>query len=158
MKVILLVVGKTTDRHLDALIDDYQKRIGHYVGFEMKVIPELKAAKSLSFEQQKEKEGEFILQQIKAGDCLVLLDERGKMFRSVEFADYLSKQFNMSHKRLVFLIGGPYGFSKNVYDKAQAMMSLSKMTFSHQMIRLLFIEQLYRALTIQNNEPYHHEG
>ncbi len=158
MKITLLVVGKTTSKHLDALIEDYKQRISHYLTFNMHVIPELKSTKNLTIEQQKEKEGDLILQQIKAGDNLILLDERGKTYCSVEFAHFLTKQFSLSSKRIVFLIGGPYGFSKNVYNQAKTMLSLSPMTFSHQMIRLIFIEQLYRALTIQNSEPYHHEG
>ena len=158
MKVTLLFIGKTTNQQLDALIQDYNHRISHYLGFEMRVIPELKSAKNLSVNQQKEKEGGLVLQQIQPGDFLILLDERGKEYRSVEFADFLSRQCSLSYKRIVFLIGGPYGFSQEVYDRSNAMLSLSRMTFSHQMVRLLFIEQLYRALTIQNNEPYHHEG
>ena len=158
MKIMLLVVGKTTNQHLNILIKDYQQRIGHYLTFEMKIIPELKTAKNLSASQQKDKEGELILQQLQPNDFLVLLDERGKEYRSIEFAAFLGKQCTLSHKRMVFLIGGPYGFSQSVYDRSNSMLSLSRMTFSHQMIRLLFIEQLYRALTIQNGEPYHHEG
>lgn len=157
MKITLLLVGKTTNKHLDALIEDYRQRIAHYLPFEMTVIPELKTAKSLSIEQQKEKEGELILQQLKPGDNLILLDERGDEYRSVEFAHFLTRQFLLPYRRIVFLIGGPYGFSQAVYGKCQTRVSLSQMTFSHQMIRLLFTEQLYRALTIINGEPYHHE-
>lgn len=158
MRITLLLVGKTTNKHLEALVEDYCGRIGHYLPFEVKIIPELKSTKSLTVEQQKEKEGELILQHIRQGDRLILLDERGKQYRSVDFAAFLTKQCSMSAKRIVFLIGGPYGFSKAVYEKSHSMLSLSLMTFSHQMIRLLFVEQLYRALTIQNGEPYHHEG
>lgn len=158
MKVILLLVGKTVNKHLDALIEDYVQRIRHYLAFDVKIIPELKSAKNLSIEQQKEKEGDLILMQLKSNDYLILLDERGTEFRSVDFASFLSKQFLVSSKQIVFLIGGPYGFSPNVYNRCQKMLSLSQMTFSHQMIRLLFTEQLYRALSIMHNEPYHHEG
>jgi len=158
MRITLLLVGKTTNKHLEALVADYQQRISHYLPFEVKIIPELKSTKSLTVEQQKEKEGELILQQVKQGDRLILLDERGKQYRSVDFAGFLTKQSAMSAKRIVFLIGGPYGFSKAVYEQSHSMISLSQMTFSHQMVRLIFIEQLYRALTIQSGEPYHHEG
>ena len=151
MKFILLVVGKTVE------INDYVERTKHYTSFDMEVIPELKNTKSLSMEQQKEKEGELILKAIQPGDVVVLLDEHGKEFRSIEFADWVEKKMHTVNKRLVFIIGGPYGFSPSVYAAAQEKISLSKMTFSHQMIRLIFVEQLYRAMTILNNGPYHHE-
>ena len=151
----LLLVGKTTDKHLDTLIADYQQRLTHYLPFEIKVLPDLKAGK-LSFEQQKQLEGERILAAVPANARLILLDERGKQFRSVDFAAYLEKQL-AAIPNIIFVVGGPYGFSKDVYDRADSMLSLSLMTFSHQMIRLLFIEQLYRAMTILKNEPYHHE-
>ena len=147
MKFILLVVGKTV----------YVERTKHYTSFDMEVIPELKNTKSLSMEQQKEKEGELILKAIQPGDVVVLLDEHGKEFRSIEFADWIEKKMHTVNKRLVFIIGGPYGFAPSVYAAAQEKISLSKMTFSHQMIRLIFVEQLYRAMTILNNGPYHHE-
>ena len=156
MKLTLLVVGKTTDKHLEPLIDDYCRRICHYTPFEIKVIPELRNAKSLSQEQQKAQEGRLILQQTDAATLLILLDERGKQMRSVDFAQYMQQQFNAA-RNICFVVGGPYGFSKEVYDRADGQLSLSKMTFSHQMIRLLFTEQLYRALTILRGEPYHHE-
>ncbi|WP_300791148.1 23S rRNA (pseudouridine(1915)-N(3))-methyltransferase RlmH [uncultured Bacteroides sp.] len=157
MKFILLVVGKTVEKHYITAINDYVERIKHYTSFDMEVIPELKNTKSLSMEQQKEKEGELILKAIQPGDVVVLLDEHGKEFRSIEFADWVEKKMHTVNKRLVFIIGGPYGFAPSVYAAAQEKISLSKMTFSHQMIRLIFVEQLYRAMTILNNGPYHHE-
>lgn len=156
MKAGLLVVGKTTDKHIQACIDDYRTRIGHYLPFDITVIPELKNTKSLTEEQQKEREGELILRQLQQGDHVVLLDEHGVERRSVEFASWLSKK-QQSVKRLLFVIGGPYGFSSAVYARSQEKISLSKMTFSHQMVRLIFAEQLYRACTIIKGEPYHHE-
>ena len=157
MKFALLVVGRTVEKHYITAINDYVERIKHYTPFDMEVIPELKNTKSLSMEQQKEKEGELILKAIQPGDVVVLLDEHGKEFRSIEFADWVEKKMHTVNKRLVFIIGGPYGFSPSVYAAAQEKISLSKMTFSHQMIRLIFVEQLYRAMTILNNGPYHHE-
>lgn len=157
MKIKLLVIGKTDDKNLQQLIDDYQKRLGFYSKFELIVIPDIKNAKNLTENQQKEKEGELILKQLDSSDELILLDEKGKGFRSVEFADLLQKKMNSGIKQLVFVVGGPYGFSDEVYKKANAKISLSKMTFSHQMIRLFMVEQLYRAFTILKNEPYHHE-
>ncbi len=157
MKTILLVVGRTVEPHFIAGITDYVQRIKRYTQFEMEVIPELKNTKSLTEEVQKEKEGELILKALQPGDVLVLLDEGGKEMRSVEFAEYMKRKMNTVNKRLVFLIGGPYGFSPKVYAAAQEKMSLSRMTFSHQMVRLIFVEQLYRALSILNGSPYHHE-
>ncbi|WP_300796046.1 23S rRNA (pseudouridine(1915)-N(3))-methyltransferase RlmH [uncultured Bacteroides sp.] len=157
MKFILLVVGKTVEKHYITAINDYVERTKHYTSFDMEVIPELKNTKSLSMEQQKEKEGELILKAIQPGDVVVLLDEHGKEFRSIEFADWVEKKMHTVNKRLVFIIGGPYGFAPSVYAATQEKISLSKMTFSHQMIRLIFVEQLYRAMTILNNGPYHHE-
>jgi len=151
----LVLVGKTTDNHLETLIADYQNRLTHYLPFEVKVLPELKQGK-LSFEQQKVLEGERVLAAVPSNTRLILLDERGTQYRSVEFAAYLQKQL-AGTPNLTFVVGGPYGFSQAVYDRANGMLSLSKMTFSHQMIRLLFVEQLYRAMTILRNEPYHHE-
>ena len=156
MKVTLILVGKTTDKHFDAGISDYANRIKHYLPFEIDVIPELKNTKSLSKEQQKEKEGDQILKLLGSGDTVVLLDEHGKEMRSIEFAQWLQKKQSVA-KTLVFVIGGPYGFSPKVYSRADAKISLSKMTFSHQMVRLIFTEQLYRACTISKGEPYHHE-
>lgn len=157
MKTILLVIGKTKDKHLIAQIEDYTKRIKHYVPFELQTIPELTHTKALSAEQQKEREGELLMEQIKPGDWLILLDEGGLEFTSVSFADFIQKRMLASSKRLVFVVGGPYGFSSKIYAMAQQKVSLSKMTFSHQMIRLIFTEQFYRAMTILRGEPYHHE-
>lgn len=156
MKTKLIVVGKTTDKNLGINIDDYVGRVKHYMPFEVKVIPELKNAKSLSEGTQKELEGELILKQITSADTVVLLDEHGIEFRSMEFASWIDKQ-QQSVRSLVFIIGGPYGFSESVYSRCNSKISLSKMTFSHQMIRLLFVEQIYRACTILKGEPYHHE-
>lgn len=157
MKFALLVVGRTVEKHYITAINDYVERIKHYTPFDMEVIPELKNTKSLSMEQQKEKEGELILKALQSGDVVVLLDEHGKEFRSIEFAEWAEKKMHTVNKRLVFIIGGPYGFSKDVYAAAQEKISLSKMTFSHQMIRLIFVEQLYRAMNILAGGPYHHE-
>jgi len=157
MKVKLLVIGKTDDKNLNALIENYQKRLQHYINFQLEVIPDLKNVKNLSQLQQKEKEGELILNKIQSSDQLILLDEKGKEFRSVEFANYLQKKMNSGIKQLVLVIGGPYGFSESVYKKAIGKLSLSKMTFSHQMIRLFVVEQIYRGFSILKNEPYHHE-
>lgn len=157
MKFTLLVVGRTVEKHYITAINDYAERTKHYISFDIEVIPELKNTKSLSMEQQKEKEGELILKALQPSDVPVLLDEHGKEFRSVEFASWVERKMHTVSKRLVFIIGGPYGFSPAVYAVAQEKISLSKMTFSHQMIRLIFVEQLYRAMTILNNGPYHHE-
>ena len=156
MKTELIVVGKTTNKHFVAAINDYLDRIGHYMPFSVTVIPELRNAKSLSQQQQKDKEGEAILRLLQPSDTVVLLDERGKEPRSIELADWLQRQ-QQTARRLVFIIGGPYGFSQQVYSRADSMLSLSRMTFSHQMVRLIFVEQLYRACTIIKGEPYHHE-
>ena len=157
MKVALVLVGKTVNKHFVELIDEYAGRVKHYIGFDIITIPELKNTKSLSVDQQKQQEGELILKQLQAGDHVVLLDEHGKEFRSVEFSSYMEHKMQTVNKRLVFVIGGPYGFSPDVYGKANEKISLSKMTFSHQMVRLIFVEQLYRAMTIMRGEPYHHE-
>jgi 23S rRNA (pseudouridine1915-N3)-methyltransferase len=156
MKITLLVVGKTADAHIESLIQQYQKRLTHYISFTLQVIPELKNTKALTTEQQKQTEGELILRAVTPANDLVILDEHGKEFRSIEFADYLQKKMS-SGRDLVFVIGGPYGFSEAVYQRANGKISLSKMTFSHQMVRLFFIEQTYRAMTILRGEPYHHE-
>lgn len=156
MKTELVVVGKTTDKHFAASINDYIDRITHYMPFGVMVIPELRNARSLSHDQQKEKEGEAILKLLQPSDTVVLLDERGTEYRSIEMAAWLEKR-QATARRLVFVIGGPYGFSQAVYDRADTMQSLSRMTFSHQMVRLVFVEQLYRACTIIKGEPYHHE-
>ena len=157
MKTILLVVGRTVEPHFITAIADYVQRLKRYTSFEMEVIPELKNTKSLSEEVQKEKEGDLILKALQGGDVVVLLDEGGKEMRSVEFADYMKRKMNTVSKRLVFVIGGPYGFAPKVYAAAQEKMSLSRMTFSHQMVRLVFVEQLYRAFTIIKGESYHHD-
>jgi len=157
MKIKLLTVGKTDDKNLEQLIDDYKRRLGHYVKFELALIPDIKNTKNLSEIEQREKEGALILKNITPTDQMILLDEKGHEFRSVEFSRFLQKKMNSGIKQLVFVIGGPYGFSEAVFEKAQGKISLSKMTFSHQMIRLFMVEQLYRAFTILKNEPYHHE-
>ena len=157
MKICLLVIGKTDEDYLQKGLGIFMKRIPHYILFEMKIIPDLKNSKSLSEELQKEKEGELILQQILSSDELFLLDEQGLEVSSVDFARFLEKKMGSGIKRLVFVIGGPYGFSGNVYARSNGKISLSKMTFSHQMVRLIFAEQLYRAFTILKGEPYHHQ-
>ena len=156
MKTLLILVGKTTDKHFAAGINDYVERIGHYMPFELMTIPELKNTKSLTEEQQKAAEGELILKQLQASDTVVLLDEHGRELRSVELARWL-EQRQTTARRLVFVIGGPYGFSSAVYSRANEQLSLSKLTLSHQMVRLVFTEQIYRACTIIRGEPYHHE-
>jgi 23S rRNA (pseudouridine1915-N3)-methyltransferase len=157
MNIRLLAIGKTDNKALQTLIDDYTKRLSFYVKFDLEIIPDIKNVKNLSEAQQKEKEGELILSKITPTDHLILLDENGKTFSSVGFSDFLQKKMNAGIKTLVFVIGGPYGFSETVYKRATGKLSLSAMTFSHQMIRLFFIEQLYRGFTILRNEPYHHQ-
>lgn len=157
MKILFLVIGKTDESYLETGISKYIKRLERYIPFEMKVIPDIKNRKTLSEEQQKKLEGELILSQYNPGDELILLDEKGKTFSSVSFSQWIEHKLNVSNKRLVFVVGGPYGFSNDVYDKAKVKISLSEMTFSHQMIRLIFVEQLYRAFTIIKGEPYHHK-
>ena len=156
MKTILIQVGKTVNKHFIAGINDYVERVNHYMPFEVVTIPELKNTKNLTEDQQKQAEGELILKQLQPSDTVVLLDEHGSEYRSIEFARWLEQKRNTA-RRLVFVIGGPYGFSEAVYAAAQEKVSLSQMTLSHQMIRLLFVEQIYRAMTILNGEPYHHE-
>ncbi len=157
MKIVLLVVGKTNESYFTTGINEYCARLKHYIPFEMEVIPDLKQTKNLTSEQIKNKEGELILKRILPGDYMFLMDERGREYTSVSFADFIEKKTHSVSKRLVFVIGGPYGFSDAVYNLSNERISLSKMTFSHQMVRLIFVEQLYRAMTILNNEPYHHE-
>ena len=157
MKIKLLAIGKTDNKNLQQLIETYQNRLKHYIKFDISIITDIKNVKNLSENQQKEKEGELILKQLQPTDQLVLLDEKGKEFRSVEFSKFLQKKMNSGIKQLVLVIGGPYGFSDAVYKKSNGKISLSKMTFSHQMIRLFIVEQLYRGFTILKNEPYHHE-
>jgi len=156
MTIKLLAIGKTDDKELKSLIEGYAKRLSFYINFQLEIIPDLKNAKNLTESQQKQKEGELILEKISNTDSLILLDENGKQYDSIAFSEYLQKQMNSGIKQLVFVIGGPYGFSEDVYNKSNGKLSLSKMTFSHQMIRLFFIEQLYRGFTILKNEPYHH--
>ncbi|CAM4352773.1 23S rRNA (pseudouridine(1915)-N(3))-methyltransferase RlmH [Zobellia roscoffensis] len=156
MTIKLIAIGKTDSKALLQLIGEYENRLKHYIKFELEIIPDIKNTKNLSEAQQKEKEGELILKNLTNTDVLVLLDENGKQFSSVDFSAYLQKKMNAGLKQLVFVIGGPYGFSSDVYNKAQGKISLSKMTFSHQMVRLFVVEQVYRAFTILRNEPYHH--
>ena len=156
MTIKLVCIGKTDKKELEELIDIYSNRLQHYIKFEFEVIPDLKKTKNLDENQQKSKEGELILSGIQNSDFLVLLDENGKQFSSETFSEYIQKRMNTGLKRLIFIIGGPYGFSEAVYKRANSKVSLSKMTFSHQMVRLFFTEQLYRAFTILKNEPYHH--
>ena len=157
MKIKLLAIGKTDNTQLIKLIDEYQNRLKHYIKFEFEIIADLKNAKKISEIQQKEKEGELILSKLQKTDHLILLDEKGQHFTSIEFSKYLQKKMNMGLKRLVLVVGGPYGFSEAVYKKSIGKIALSKMTFSHQMIRLFIVEQLYRGFSILKNEPYHHE-
>ena len=156
MRITLLVVGKTTDPRLQSLIEDYQQRLKHYIPFEFVVVPDIKNAKTLSQEQLKSAEGQAILSFLTPAMDALLLDEHGREFRSIEYADFLQKKMG-SGRDLTLVIGGAYGFSKEVYDRANGKISLSQMTFSHQMIRLMAIEQIYRAMTILRGEPYHHE-
>ena len=157
MKIKLLAIGKTDNKDLMKLIEMYQNRLKHYIKFELEIIPDIKNVKNLSEMQQKEKEGELILSKIQNTDQLLLLDDKGKQYTSIEFSNFLQKKMNSGIKQLVLVIGGPYGFSEAVYKKANGKISLSKMTFSHQMIRLFIVEQIYRGFTILKNEPYHHE-
>jgi 23S rRNA (pseudouridine1915-N3)-methyltransferase len=157
MKIKLLAIGKTDNKNLIQLIEEYQNRLKHYIKFELDIIPDIKNVKNLSEIEQREKEGERIIAKLQNTDQLVLLDDRGKHFTSIEFSQYLQKKMNAGIKQLVLVIGGPYGFSDAVYKKSIGKISLSKMTFSHQMIRLFVVEQLYRGFTILKNEPYHHE-
>lgn len=157
MNIKLLAIGKTDSSDLERLIDQYRNRLKHYIKFNLEIIPDIKNVKNLSEAQQKDKEGEAILKKINPTDFVVLLDENGKQYNSVEFANHLQKIMNMGTKQLVFIIGGPYGFSETLYEKAKGKISLSKMTFSHQMVRLFVVEQIYRGFTILKNEPYHHQ-
>ncbi len=157
MNLLLLTVGKTDVKWVKEGLDLYTSRLKHYVPFSIVEIPELKKVSALTKQQIKEKEGELILKQVAPSDTLILLDEHGREYRSLEFADYLEKQMASGAKNLVFTVGGAYGFSEEVYQRANGKISLSKMTFSHQMVRTIFVEQLYRAFTILKGEPYHHE-
>jgi ribosomal RNA large subunit methyltransferase H len=157
VNIKLIAVGKTDNPALQQLISTYEKRLSYYINFELQLLPDIKNSKSVSENQQKIKEGELILSNVEPSHHLILLDERGKEYTSIDFADELQKKMNAGIKQLTFVIGGPYGFSQAVYQRANSKLSLSKLTFSHQMIRLFFVEQLYRAFTILRNEPYHHQ-
>ena len=157
MQIKLIAIGKTDNQAIQSLIDEYNKRLNFYIKFEFEIILDLKNTKSLSEILQKEKEGELILKKLSPSDDLILLDERGKSYSSMDFSEFIQKKMNSGLKQLIFVIGGPYGFSEAVYSRANGKLSISKMTFSHQMIRPFFIEQLYRGFTILRNEPYHHE-
>ena len=157
MKITLLLVGRTVDSRIAELTDDYVRRLSHYLSFELQVIPELKNNRSMTEEQQKQAEGALIMKALPQNAFVVLFDERGKEFRSVELADWLNRQLTTLGVPVVFVIGGPYGFSQEVYERSNAKLSLSRLTFSHQMVRLIATEQLYRAMTILHGEPYHHE-
>ncbi len=157
MKIVLAVVGKTTNGYLRQGIDEYTSRLSHYIPFSIEYIDDVKNTRNLSEQQQKAAEGKSILAMLDKGDYVVLLDEHGKEFTSVQFSKYIEKRMASGARRMVLVVGGPYGFSQDVYDRANELLSLSKMTFPHEMIRLIFTEQLYRAMTIINHEPYHHE-
>ena len=157
MRIHVMFIGKTTGKLFQEAISDYQQRLTHYVPFAIEEVPDLKNTKSLTEEQQKEKEADMVFDRLQSGDVLVLLDEKGKEFTSREFSTFLENKMHTVNTRLVLLIGGPYGFSQRIYDAAQGKISLSKMTFSHQMVRLFLVEQIYRAFTIMRGEPYHHD-
>jgi 23S rRNA (pseudouridine1915-N3)-methyltransferase len=157
LKVTIVLIGKTDKKYLKEGIEDYVKRLNFYLPLEIKIIPDLKKTGALTEDLQKEKEGKAILEQIHPGDQLILLDEKGKEFSSVEFSKWMEKKMIGGTRNLIFVIGGPYGFSEALYQRADFKISLSRMTFSHQMVRMIFVEQLYRSMTILKNEPYHHE-
>ncbi len=157
MKVLLLTIGKTDDLFFAQIIEEYKKRVNYYISFAMNVVPDLRNRKNLTEKEQKTEEGNMIMKTLQPSDYIVLLDDKGKQYSSVEFARFMEKKTHSVSKRLVFVIGGPYGFSSEIYDRANEKLSLSKLTFTHQMVRVVFAEQLYRAMTILNNEPYHHE-
>ena len=157
MKGVLIVVGKTTDKRFEAIVNEYVERICHYIPFAVEVIPELKNTKGLSQDEQKQREGELIQKSLQACDYVVLLDEHGSERSSMDFAAWMQKKMSAGLKRLVFIVGGPYGFSNDIHKRGNEEVSLSKMTLSHQMVRMFFVEQIYRAMTILNGEPYHHE-
>ena len=156
MKIKLLTIGKTDSRPLQQLIDEYCKRLGFYIHFNMDIIPDIKNTKNLTTKQQKIAEGKELLKKIEKSDAVILLDENGKLYNSIQFSAFLQKKMNSGLTKIVFVIGGPYGFSDDVYNRCNEKVSLSPMTFSHQMVRLFFTEQLYRSFTILRNEPYHH--
>ena len=157
MKITLVAISKTTEKYLQEGIAIYENRLKHYCKFQRIEIPDLKNSKNLSFEQQKQKEAELILSKISNTDFVVLLDENGKEFNSLQFSNEINKWMNQSISSVVFIIGGPYGFDQSLYDRSNLKISLSKLTFSHQMVRLFYVEQLYRAFTILKGEPYHHQ-
>jgi 23S rRNA (pseudouridine1915-N3)-methyltransferase len=157
MKITLLLVGKTDDSTIGQLVDDYTKRLNHYVSFNQQALPDLKKTKHLTQEQQKQQEGNLLMAQIAPADYVILLDEKGKQYSSIRFSEFIQKQLNSGVKHVVFVVGGPFGFSDLLYERSNALLSLSPMTFSHQMVRLFFTEQLYRAFTILKGEPYHHQ-
>ena len=157
MQIELIVVGKTDSKEVAALVEMYAKRVNHYCRFAITTLPDLRNTKNLSSRQQNKREGDRILALLNESDCVVLLDERGDELRSMQFAEWIGKRMSSGLRRLVFVIGGPYGFSEEVYARANYKISLSRMTFSHQIVRAIFAEQIYRAFTILNNEPYHHE-
>lgn len=157
MKIVVLVIGKTNQAFVQDGIEEFCGRLKHYIPFDIEVVADIKNAKNRSFQEIKDREGDILLKYFRHGDHIVLLDENGKQYSSLEFAHFIEKKTHQVGKRLVFVVGGAYGFSEKIYDKANEKISISKMTFSHQMIRLIFVEQIYRAMTIMNNEPYHHE-
>ena len=157
MHTLLVLVGKTNDSRIISLMEDYIKRINRYHRLDIQIVPELKKKGKQNEKIQKQKEGASILEMLKPGDWTIILDERGKLFDSVSFSKYINNKRSCAHKRMVFVVGGPYGFSDEIYDRCQEKIALSSMTFSHQMVRLFFLEQLYRANTLLNNEPYHHK-
>lgn len=157
MKIEVIAIGRTQSKYLVEGIENYVDRIGHYVPFSLTVLPDLKSTKSLSEDQQKQREGQMMLGFFQTSDAVILLDERGKELTSREFATFIDRKMLSGLKRLVFVIGGPYGFSQEVYQRADGKISLSRMTFSHEMVRLFFVEQVYRAMTILRGEPYHHD-
>lgn len=157
MKITLLAIGKTATKYIQDGIDVYLKRLSHYIPFELKILPDVKNTRAISADKQKELEEAIFMTAIQSGDVVVLLDERGKEMTSKEFSEYINKKMSVVHKNLIFVIGGPYGFSSGMYERAQDKISLSRMTFSHEMVRLFFVEQIYRGMTILRGEPYHHE-
>ena len=156
MMITLIAIGRTDNKELQSLIEAYSKRLKHYVKFELELLPDIKNSKNISDKEQKKKEGELIISSIKNTDTVILLDENGTSYNSIQFANYMQNHMNSGIKKLIFVVGGPYGFSPEIYSRAKGKLSLSKMTFSHQMVRLFITEQLYRAFTILRNEPYHH--
>lgn len=157
MKIVVIAVGKTSTEYISRGVDEFLKRANRYLGVELTVIPDIKNSKALTEEAQKQQEGRNILASLQPGDIVTLLDERGKELTSREFSGMIERRMVQGTKRLVFVIGGPYGFSKEVYERADSKLSLSRMTFTHEMVRLFFVEQIYRAMTIMRGEPYHHD-